>query len=501
MTPRVRWLSWLTFFLLFVVILPAHAHVGSPDVYVEGSAGPYKLFVVIRPPLVIPGVAEIQVRASTPSIESITITPMLLTGEASKHPPVPDMMTKSSNDAQYFTGHLWIMATGSWQVRFVVNGGQGEGVLSVPVPATAMGTRKMQRGLGFLLAALGVVLLLGMVGIVGAAAREAQLPAGESVPRERKKRAYIAMGVTFVLLIAAIVLGGMWWNAEAADYSAYVYKPLSIQATLHPDTVLELKLQDPGWFKARKLDDFVPDHNHLMHLYAIRWPAMDVVYHLHPDPTGAGTFQLALPTMPAGTYHLYADVVHANGFPETPVGFVTIPDIYGRGLSGDDAAGTAIALKLDGEGTETSPSFRLPDGYSMIWKRPAILKVNRPEGFTFELLDPQGQPAKDMALYMGMAGHAAFVKTDGTVFAHIHPSGTVSMVAMMMAAAQNPGGRSMHPAQVMDNMLGMDMGGSSAIPNVVTFPYGFPQPGNYRIFVQMKHGNVVETGTFDAAVS
>jgi hypothetical protein len=76
------------------------------------------------------------------------------------------------------------------------------------------------------------------------------------------------------------------------------------------------------------------------------------------------------------------------------------------------------------------------------------------------------------------------------VFAHIHPAGTVAMAALMMAEAQNGTG----------SMPGMDMSGASAIPNTVSFPYGFPSAGNYRIFVQMKHGNVVETGTFDAEV-
>ena len=51
-------LRWIICFLFLLCVVPAHAHVGSPDVYAEGDAGPYKLFVVIRPPLVIPGVAE-----------------------------------------------------------------------------------------------------------------------------------------------------------------------------------------------------------------------------------------------------------------------------------------------------------------------------------------------------------------------------------------------------------------------------------------------------------
>lgn len=460
------------------------AHVGSPDVYAEGTAGPYKLFVVVRPPLVIPGVADIEVRSSTPGVENITAAPIPLAGEASKHPPVPDAMTKPSGDSQFFTGHLWIMQGGSWQVRFAVNGKQGRGVLSIPVAATAMGTRKMQTGLGIMLAALGLLLVVGMVGIVGAAAREAQAAPGERVAETSRKRAYIAMAITFIILALGVVLGRKWWNAEAAGYASNIYKPLQMTATLEPANMLNLKMTDPGWLHARKLDDFIPDHNHLMHLYAIRWPAMDVVFHLHPEMTGTGEFQLPLPSMPAGNYHLYADVVHANGFPETLVTSVTLPEVQGRPLAGDDAEGTP------GAASRTSTTFQLPDGYAMQWKRPAGLHAKAPQDFSFQLLDPQGKPASDMALYMGMVGHAAFVKNDGTVFAHIHPSGTVAMAAFMMAEAQNGA----------DGMAGMDMGQHSAIPNTVSFPYGFPTPGSYRIFVQMKHGNVVETGTFDAQV-
>jgi hypothetical protein len=336
-----------------------------------------------------------------------------------------------------------------------------------------------------------------MVGIVGAAARDAQLPPGKKAAPANRRRAYVAMTVALVILVVGVILGNQWWKADATDYAGYIYKPLQMNATIQPDNVLDLKMTDPGWVHARKLDDFVPDHNHIMHLYAIRWPAMDVVYHLHPDQVGSGDFHLALPSMAAGTYKLYADVVHANGFPETLVTSMKVPFIQGRELAGDDAEGTATALKWNGEGTQTSPTYKLPDGYTMVWKRPSTLTAKTPEDFTFTLLDANGQPAKDVGLYMGMVGHAAFVKTDGTVFAHIHPSGTVSMAALMMAQSQN--GSS---ATSMSDMPGMDMNGNSSqsIPDTVSFPYGFPTSGNYRIFVQMKHANVVETATFDAQV-
>jgi hypothetical protein len=88
-----------------------------------------------------------------------------------------------------------------------------------------------------------------------------------------------------------------------------------------------------------------------------------------------------------------------------------------------------------------------------------------------------------MRLYMGMTGHAAFVKTDGSVFAHIHPNGSVSMAAVMMTGSPH-------------DMPGMEAG----LPDTVQFPYGFPSAGHYRIFVQMKHGDTIETGVFDAFV-
>jgi hypothetical protein len=71
----------------------------------------------------------------------------------------------------------------------------------------------------------------------------------------------------------------------------------------------------------------------------------------------------------------------------------------------------------------------------------------------------------------------------------------MAMAAYMMANPQ----ASMQSATSMSGMPNMDMN-SAALPNVVTFPYGFPSPGHYRIFVQMKHDTTVETGIFDVNV-
>jgi hypothetical protein len=90
---------------------------------------------------------------------------------------------------------------------------------------------------------------------------------------------------------------------------------------------------------------------------------------------------------------------------------------------------------------------------------------------------------------MGMLGHAAFVRADLSAFAHIHPSGSTPMAALAIAQGDNP------PA---GHTMLMD---AAALPADVSFPYGFPSPGAYRIFVQVKHGGAIETGVFDAQVA
>ena len=82
--------TWLVGLLALYFAPPAHAHVGNKDVFEQINAGPYTLYVTIRTPTVIPGVATLEVRSSSKSgatVQSIRITPLPLTGEASLHPP------------------------------------------------------------------------------------------------------------------------------------------------------------------------------------------------------------------------------------------------------------------------------------------------------------------------------------------------------------------------------------------------------------------------------
>lgn len=501
-------LRLILFLLVCALIMPrtANAHVGSKDVFEQVEAGPYKLYVTIRMPTVIPGVATIEARSSGATVSSIHITPLPITGEASKHPPTADPMTRSSTDPAFFTGNLWMMATGSWEVRFEIAGEGGTQTTSVPVPAVALSTLKMQRGLGIILGILGLFLVVSMTGIVAAAVREARLEPGAIPSPSRRRRALLAAAATLTCMGLLVWGGATWWNVEAASYSLDVYHPLKVDPVLSGN-VLDLNVSafhPDSERRGRSNNDFLLDHGHLMHLYAIRQPEMDAVFHLHPELAGPGDFRISLPAMPPGNYALYGDVVHASGFPETLITNVIVPaNMPGGSLGPDDASATPPPLSAGMLGD----SYKLPDGYVMVWDRPSGVTANTAYTFRFHLLDASGKPAGDVQPYMGMAGHAAFVKTDGTVFAHTHPEGSAAMAALMLANGEKSTG---HEGMNMDSKAGMNMDmsmpmdmshHSEPISNTVEFPYGFPSAGRYRIFIQMKHGATVETGTFDVKVN
>jgi len=423
------------------------AHVGSPDVFFQGKAGPYPLLVAIRPPDVIPGIARIEVRALSPDVREIQLTPTPMTGIAATHPPVADIAQRSATDSQFFEGSLWLMSAGSWEVHIRAIGANGEGELPVPVPAVALRIKPMQRGVSYLLIGMMVFLTAGMVAIVGAA-----------VPGHRR----VAMACASVVLVFALWGGSVWWGEDAASSNKKLFKPLGITVSLDKPDHMELRITDPGWLPLRKLDDLVPDHGHLMHLFLVRWPAMNRVYHLHPNQTAAGFFATSLPSLPSGIYRIYGDIVHDSGFAETAVGEAMLPDVQGQPVSGDDAAG--------------------PNSSDMVWVRDKTkpIAATQLNLFSFEIVGPNGKPVDDLEPYMGMGGHAEFIKTDGSVFAHVHPTGSVPMASEAVAS----------PAAMMA------MHETKPGP-VVSFPYGVPTPGTYRIFVQMKRAGKVETGTFE----
>jgi hypothetical protein len=88
--------------------------------------------------------------------------------------------------------------------------------------------------------------------------------------------------------------------------------------------------------------------------------------------------------------------------------------------------------------------------------------------------------------YMGMAAHVIVSSHDHGVFAHLHPSGSVSM-----AALQKFSDTTNHTAHA---------GKAGTLEGRVEVPYAFPAAGRYRMWVQVKHVGRVKTAAFDLDV-
>ncbi len=510
-TNRIAWLA-----LSVLIAAPLAAHIGSPDVFFQGDAGPYHLVVSVRTPQMIPGIAEIQIRSSTPGVKQIKIVPLYIVGEGSKYPPPPDVLLPSKDDPQFFSGKLWLMASGSWEVRIEAIGDAGSGTIAVPVPAAARSTMPMHKSLGALLAGLMVLLVAGIVSIIGAARREGQLEPGQQAGPAQKRAARLVMAGAFLVVAAVLVGGAFWWKTAAANLSnRMIYTAPDLFVSLVPGDQMLLRIGDSKWHTRRPetvATALMLDHGHLMHLFLIRTPQMDRFYHLHPVPDKSGVFLDDLPSIAAGHYQVFADIVRVSGFPDTLSAQIDIPETVGKPLSGDDSTASAPPISADSakdasgantKDTQASLISSLPDGMRMGWERaPGPLPANQLLWFKFRVEDSTGKPVANLEPYMGMAGHAEFVRSDLSVFAHVHPDGSVPMAAVELAdakLAKNAGAppASNSSAATEMNMPGMAMG---PIGPEVSFPYGFPKPGVYRIFVQVKYNGSVETGVFDAEV-
>lgn len=337
------------------------------------------------------------------------------------------------------------------------------------------------------------MLALSLVSILGAAVRESQIEPGVAPPQAQVRQGRVAMAVTAVVIVAILFLGNWWWDVAAATLKAVMlYKQPPVEASLANGNTLVLKMGFSAWHDRRKgmlLDKIIPDHGHLMHAFLLRMPEMDRFYHLHPDRRGQDVFSEQSPAVAKGDYQIFADIVREAGFADTMTARIALPEIAGQALNGDDSS--ASATPIANAEQRTTASFE--DGGSAEW----VLSGQPTRAQTamllrFHILDHRGEAATDLEPYMGMAGHLVIVKRDLSVFAHVHPSGSVPMAAIQLLQKNEANAN-----EAMSSMPGMRQ---SALSSEVTFPYGFPQPGQYRLFVQVKRVGKVETAVFDTNV-
>jgi hypothetical protein len=497
-----RWTILLTLFgLLVLAAAPAGAHVGSPNVFYDGDAGPYPVRVIVKPPAVVPGLAEITVRLRQGQAQEVTVQPVQWRAGLKGAPP-PETAKPVPGAPGVWSAQLWLMVGSSYSVRVHVTGPSGEGTALVPVSAMPMQVLKMKPGMGAVLLGLTLFLFAGAVTLVGAAVRESVLAPGEAPDARRRTRARWVSGLATVFLGLLLLGGKGWWDSVDAEARENIFTTFKVRTAARLEAgrpVLEMRIEDQ---RMKDWSPLMPDHGKLVHLFLVREPGLDAFAHVHPVLKGTDDFQVSLPPLPAGTYRVYADVVHESGFPQTLVDKVTVP------------AATVTAAAQGGLQPDPDDSWRasqplaktaaggpkvsvLEDGSMMLWHQEP-LAVGRETTLRFEVRAPNGALVP-LEPYMGMLSHSVITRDDGKVFVHLHPMGSINMAAQQFFERQETGDRG-----PMGSMASMGMDHSMHHPaatNTVSFPYEFPKPGRYRIWVQVKSGGRVLTGVFDADVA
>jgi hypothetical protein len=486
---------------LVFAALVSLAHVGSPDTFFTGRAGPYDVRVTVRLPGVIPGRAQVTVRVAEPS-PSGTLRVMVRAGQWNvglEGAPPPDHALPVPGDPALYAAEIWFMTPSSYQMAVDVSGPDGSGTAIVPVMALATVTRTLPPGLGVVLAALGVLLTAGLSTMVGSAVRESVLPPGVEPDQARRRRARWAMAITAVVAVLLLWGGSAWWSAEAESYATFVrYRPFDAVAAVTERAgapTLTLSIRDNRWagtteigiagrLTATRYNALLPDHGKLMHLFVVGEQGLDTFAHLHPvaRTPDAVDFDAALPPLPAGRYRVYGDIVHESGYAQT---LVAAADVAGAAAFAPSPTDPDDSWLIGGPASTSSRTATLRDGTTIVWDADASpVTAGADQTLRFSVRDAAGG-VLEVEPYMGMAAHVIVASHDHEVFAHLHPAGSVSMAALQKFTGASADAHAGHTA---------------TIDSRIAVPYAFPRAGRYRLWVQVKRAGRVETGAFDVDV-
>lgn len=477
--------------LVIVMWLSLTAHVGSPNVVFDGSAGPYPVRIIVQPPNAIPGLAEVIAHVSARDARSVTVQPVFWrTGVNGA--PEGDVAKRVPGEVAVYSTQVWLMSRGAYSVYVTVTGSRGSGRAIVPVAALATERLGLSSAFGALLVALGLLLFAGLVTIVRAAAGESVVPPGQTIDASAKRRANrIALAATPV--IALLLFGGAkWWNAVDAQYRRTMYRPPAVTPEVRGNQ-LTLRVRDTASFHAI-FAPVIPDHGKMMHLFLIQTGTQARFGHFHPVQTDSLVFTTRLARWPRGRYRLFGDILLENGSSQTVTTILDWPgDTAAVPTADPDDSSWPTCCAESGNVAEPA---RLGQGYLMQWTGgTAPLVAGRSIDLRFDVENEAGEIAH-LAPYMGMSAHAVVLSADESVFVHLHPMGTVSADAQQAFLARDRGdstasGRLRIAQVAMTSPMRMD--------GRLTIPYEFPRAGRYRVWVQVRPQNATQvlTGAFD----
>ncbi|MFL6082953.1 MAG: hypothetical protein ACJ74F_07040 [Mycobacterium sp.] len=192
---------------------------------------------------------------------------------------------------------------------------------------------------------------------------------------------------------------------------------------------------------------YVDSHEKQLHLIVVRRD-MAGFQHVHPVLDGDGTWSVPVDLSSAGDYRVFADFVPAGGQALT--------------LGAD----VHVAGRYDPQQLPPAATTTTVDGYTVTLS--GNPKANESSMLTLSV-SRNGKPVTDLQPYLGAYGHLVALRESDLAYLHVHPMGEP--------------GDGVTPS-------GPEIGFHTTLPNA----------GNYRLFLDFRHNDVVRTAEFTVSV-
>ena len=249
-------------------------------------------------------------------------------------------------------------------------------------------------------------------------------------------------------------------SGDPSPQNAYTLEIRTSPAQVVPGRPFDLQVTVRDTKTKAVVKDFTEVHEKRYHMFVISHD-LEHYAHIHPEQQPNGSWSLEITVPKPGHYKIYSDFLPKGGTPQ-----VIARSLVTAGVAGEH--GSETRLTADRELSHIADSMSVTLGLP-----PGGLIAGREQTLTYRITDAAtGAPVTDIEPYLGAWGHSLLVSEDTSHAVHAHPSEHVRG--------------------------GPDAKGGGP---ELTFKATLPEPGNYRIWTQIKRGGEVSTAVFTVAVA
>ena len=484
--------------LSFIVTLQlATAHIGLRYMVYEHKEGSIPLRVYLKLPESAPGIVDISFKSFSDNIDRISVSSELKgsveVGENSSR----NIAIPVNGEENTFSSKLPLFKYGAYSINVEVQ--QNGKIEQVIIPVNFSAGEKLELdsiSLSVLFVTAFFLSFLGIFFIRNAYSYNRKKEFDKTLKSKNNSR-FLQFAEIFIIIFMISYVSIKWWDERKINYDQNNYFNLKNDAKIVNNgiyDILEINIVDKKWIN-EKMPILIPDHGKIMHMYMI---SDDFRYlaHLHPTRSeDRNSFFVRMPPFREGDYSLYMDITHDTGFSHTMTNKIN----YNRKNIVIDRSITTPLIDPDDSWTQDL------DAIKITWvDMQSFYEAEKDIPMRFKI-EKNGKPTPIQS-YMGMGAHAALIKNDGSIFAHLHPTGTINM------ASKNIYELGIKKEQMIDNknieldLINPKHDHFSNQNYSVNGEVGFPplrliKAGDYTVWVQVKAENKIITQKFNFTIS